>query len=59
MSEQPVPVIPRAVVLEIGRIPVEGSQPKPFAMLLSFASAEDLRLALVAMHVNIAFREGE
>lgn len=52
-----IPVIPVAAVLEIGRIPVEGRAEEPFGMLLSFQTAEDLRLALVAMRVNISFME--
>lgn len=50
-------VVPVATVLEIGRIPREEGPDEPFAMLLSFPSAEHLRCAMVALQANLKFME--
>jgi hypothetical protein len=48
---------PVGTLLEMGRIPREDGPDEPFALLLSFKSAEDLRAAIVQMRCTFKFQE--
>lgn len=57
LTPQPIATPPTGTLLEMGRIPREEGPDEPFALLISFKSAEELRKAIVQMKCSFNFQE--
>jgi len=57
MTAEALTGILTGTLLEMGKVPREDGPDEPFALMVSFRSAEELRAALVHMCCNLKFQE--